>query len=319
MGTIRRGGRMFFALMCVVMATHFLASTASDAATAAQWTKRVPAQVDPGALRLYAGDAPGAEGAPNEEVWSDIGTERWARNVTVPTLLPVLPSPSTATGAAVILVPGGGFQFVSIDNEGYRIAEQLAARGIAAFILKYRVMATPPTEQGFASHIQAVFAGQAPYPGFDAQDGIPFAVADAQAALQLVHDRRDEWGVPITHIGMLGFSAGAVTSLGVALGDGAHQPDFLGYIYGPMVVPDIPKAPQPLFVALAADDTLFGRQPFGLVDRWRAAGAPVEFHFYERGGHGFASYTRGVGADAWLDQFISWVSHRAPTPTADPE
>ncbi|HBJ42660.1 MAG TPA: esterase, partial [Hyphomonas sp.] len=88
---------------------------------------RVPAQIDEGAIPLHGAYVPGADGG---EIWTDVGTERWVRNVTQPTLLPVLPDEEVATGAAVIVVPGGGFQFVSIDNEGYPIAQWLADRGI---------------------------------------------------------------------------------------------------------------------------------------------------------------------------------------------
>ena len=88
--------------------------------------ERVDTPEDAAAIPLYAGDAPGSEGSTLEEVWRNAGTERWANNVTRPTLLPVWPDDPDATRAAVIVVPGGGFQFISMDNEGYPIAEWLA-------------------------------------------------------------------------------------------------------------------------------------------------------------------------------------------------
>ncbi|MEL7394319.1 MAG: alpha/beta hydrolase, partial [Pseudomonadota bacterium] len=78
----------------------------------------VATPVDAGAIALFEGAAPGSEASEVEEIWRDFGTERWATNVTTPTLLPVLPEDPFATRAAVLVIPGGGFQFVSMDNEG---------------------------------------------------------------------------------------------------------------------------------------------------------------------------------------------------------
>ena len=134
------------------------------------------------------------------------------------------------------------------------------------------------------------------------------AVVDAQAALELVEARSEVWGIDPSRIGMLGFSAGAMTTLGITSKDGdAPRPDFIGYIYGPMTPVDISGEVPPMFAALAADDSLFGDQGFGLVESWKDGGGAVELHYYASGGHGFGSYKRGVTADGWFDQFISWM------------
>lgn len=273
--------------------------------------KNVPVQADAAAIALYDGAAPGSENASIREVWTDVGTERWARNVTVPTLLPVLPKAGDANGAAVLVVPGGGFQFVSMDNEGYPIAEWLAERGVAAFVLKYRVMETPAGEAAFAAYTQRMFAPRTEEERIDVTQGIPFAVADAQTALKLIEARSEEWGIDQDRIGMLGFSAGAVTTLVTTTTAGdTPKPDFIGYIYGPMTPVEGLDNPPPMFAALAAEDGLFGDQGFGIVTSWKAAGAPVELHYYQDGGHGFGSYKRGVTADAWFDQFVDWMTAR---------
>ncbi|MFK4985650.1 alpha/beta hydrolase, partial [Klebsiella pneumoniae] len=67
----------------------------------------------------------------------------FARNVTIATLTPFLPDPAKATGTAVIVAPGGGFVALSMQNEGWDVAKALAARGVAAFVLKYRLNPTP--------------------------------------------------------------------------------------------------------------------------------------------------------------------------------
>lgn len=146
----------------------------------------VPTPEDAGAMRLYDGAAPGSESSTLQEVWRNAGTERWATNVSVPTLLPVLPEDPAATRAAVIVIPGGGFQFVSMDNEGYPIANWLAERGVAAFVLKYRTMQTPTEAAEFGAFMSALWAPQPGDPQVDVTQGIPFAVADAQMALKMV-------------------------------------------------------------------------------------------------------------------------------------
>lgn len=281
--------------------------------------KIVPAQHDEGAIELYDGAAPGSEKATQTETWFDVGTERWITNVTVPTLLPVLPEDPNQTRAAVIVVPGGGFQFVSIDNEGYPIAEWLAERGVAAFVLKYRVMPSPEDAEGFAAHMGRLFSPQPGDEQIDVGEGIPFAVADAQTALQLVRAKADEWGYDADKIGMVGFSAGAMTTLGVSKIDdeSAPKPDYIGYIYGPMVATDLPDQVPPMFNAIAADDPLFKGQGFGLVEAWQATGADVELHYYQNGGHGFGSYKRGATADRWFDQFMAWMETRGLLAKAD--
>lgn len=274
--------------------------------------ERVETPEDAAAIALYDGAAPGSEGSTLEEVWRNAGTERWANNVTRPTLLPVFPDDPTATRAAVIVVPGGGFQFISMDNEGYPIAEWLAARGVAAFVLKYRTMETPATQEGYVAHMNRLWNPQPGDAPIDVTQGIPFAVADAQTALALVRENADMWGFDADKVGMLGFSAGAMTTIGVTLSEdeAAPKPDYIGYIYGPMTGIDVPTdmALPPMFNALAADDPLFRGQGFGLVEAWEATGTPVEFHYYQSGGHGFGSYQRGVPADHWFDQFVSWMA-----------
>lgn len=271
--------------------------------------ERVETPEDADAILLYQGEPPGSEDSQLVEVWRNAGTERWANNVSRPTLLPVLPDDPSATRAAVIIVPGGGFQFVSMDNEGYPIAEWLAARGVAAFVLKYRTMETPATQADYAAHMSALWTPQPGDPQIDPTLGIPFAVADAQAALKVVQANASDWGYDADKIGMLGFSAGAVTTLGVTRSSepDAPKPDFIGYLYGPMNEVEVPENAPPMFAALAADDSLFAGQGFGLVEAWQAAGIPVELHYYQSGGHGFGSYKRGVPADAWFDQYVGWM------------
>src|SRR6478736_1032218 len=104
-----------------------------------------PAQAD--AIVLGTGPLPGATAS---ESWHRQYGSAFARNVTVATLTPYLADPAKASGAAVIVAPGGGFRTLSMENEGSEVARALAARGVSAFVLKYRLNQTPRDLAEFA-------------------------------------------------------------------------------------------------------------------------------------------------------------------------
>jgi acetyl esterase/lipase len=271
--------------------------------------KRVPTPDDQASMPLYEGAAPGSERARQKEVWTEVRGELWIRNVTRPTLKAYWPKRDSGNGAAVLVVPGGGFKFVSISNEGWPIGWWLAQRGITAFVLKYRTDETPDSEADFGAEMGKMFAT----PPSDttarlATASVERARDDAQAALRLIRANAEKWQIDPTRVGMIGFSAGAMTTLATALADAPDaRPDFIAPIYGNMTPITPPSRPQPMFVALAADDPLFNRQGFGLVESWQKAGGAVELHYYSGGSHGFGSHTRGTTSDLWFGQFMSWM------------
>src|SRR5882757_1569565 len=115
-----------------------------------------PAQAPaPTAIPLYDGPAPGTDPAAAAEIDESSGGGHVLRNVTAPTLTPFLPEPAKATGTAVIIAPGGAFMMLSIDQEGNDVARWLAARGVAAFVLKYRLEHTPSNQALFAMDLGA--------------------------------------------------------------------------------------------------------------------------------------------------------------------
>jgi acetyl esterase/lipase len=139
----------------------------------------------------------------------------------------------------------------------------------------------------------------------------PLAVADGRRAVQLLRENAGRWGLRSRRIGMIGFSAGAMTTLEVLLGpEAAARPDFAAMIYGPMSARPVPADAPPLFLASAADDRLFANGDFGLVGAWQKAGKPVELHMYEKGGHGFGMKKQGLSSDAWPEQFWTWMRTR---------
>jgi acetyl esterase/lipase len=246
------------------------------------------------------------------ENWNLLGDgNRIVRNVTAPTLTPVLPDPAKATGAAVIVAPGGGFMLLSIDNEGYDVAHWLADHGIAAFVLKYRVHPTPPGAAEFQASMAAFMAGVGK-PNGKPPEVSPDALADAQAAVRLVRAHAHEWGIDPTRVGMVGFSAGAMTTLATGIApDVASRPDFIGVIYGPMNARPVPPDAPPAFFAVALDDPLMARNSnLGIIDSWRSAGRPLEVHLYGAGGHGFGMRSPTAAPALWPDEFYAWMKDR---------
>src|SRR5215471_14327596 len=274
------------------------------------------AAVRNGAIPLYNGIPPAGPSNPNAEQWfGDSPPALSVRNVSIPTLRPVLPPPGKRTGAGVIVAPGGGLLVLAIGSEGMEVAKALAARGIAAFVLKYRVVPTAPDATEFAKEVQARQSVPLKTRAAGSLPGEDVALLDGQAAMRLVRARADEWGVDPHRLGMVGFSAGAITVRNVVLANaGDARPDFAGLIYGQMIARQPPPDAPPIFVALAADDPLFGEQGFGLVESWRAANRPVELHYYQTGGHGFGMNRQGKASDAWFDQFVSWVKAQGSAP-----
>jgi len=268
----------------------------------------IPTPAQPDAIVLGTGKLPGAT-AP--EAWHVQYGSRFARNVTVATLTPYLPDPKKATGAAVIVAPGGGFRTLSMENEGSEVAQALAARGMAAFVLKYRLKPTPVDMPGFERSMREMFSGNARPPQTNRQDpGADLApqLADARAAFALVRSRAAEWHIDPKRVGMIGFSAGAMLTLATELTGGDAKPAFMGIIYGPLAAVNVPADAPPMFVALAADDPFFGNGGYGLIQSWRTAKRPVEFHLFEQGGHGFGMYPKETTSTGWFDEFTRWLS-----------
>lgn len=283
-------------------------ATAFSAPAAAQNAKMTPmaTPAQPDAIVLSTGALPGAS-AP--EVWHTQYGSTFVRNVTVATLTPFLPAAGKATGAAVIVAPGGGFRTLSMNNEGWDVAKALAAQGVAAFVLKYRLNPTPQDNAEFESSMAKMFApGARPRVQKDPSIELAPQIADARAAFALVRSRAAQWHVDTDRIGMVGFSAGAMLTLSTALYGKEAKPAFIGNIYGPLSAVKVPADAPPLFIALAADDPFFANAGYGLVESWSAAKRPVEFHLYEQGGHGFGMYPKTTTSTGWFDSFSRWLA-----------
>jgi acetyl esterase/lipase len=278
-------------------------------------------------IDLWPGLPPGGGGPTAADGRFDETREGVITNVSRPCLMVV--RAAKPNGAAVIVAAGGGYRRIDIGNEGVPVAHWLAASGITAFVLIYRL------------------------PGEGWGSGPDAAFQDVQRALRVVRAGAAGVGIDPPRIGLLGFSAGGHL-MGEAAARAQHQayrpiddtdalparPELAGLIY-PVITLRVPfdrtstrrvlvgetptpdqahaysvdthvreRAP-PMFLAQAADD------PIAVVDNslimfsaLRAALIPTELHLFERGGHGFGLGVPGSPAAAWPALFLTWMRRR---------
>ncbi|WP_315761635.1 alpha/beta hydrolase [Sphingomonas sp. Y38-1Y] len=239
--------------------------------------------------------------------WFMLGGKMTVRNVDEATLTPVLPDRPHG-GAAVVIAAGGGYLIQAMENEAWAQARWLADRGVAAFVLKYRLEPTPAADDAFAAALIERFTKAADPQARRAMAVPGPMVEDAAAAMQLVRSRAVDWAVDPERIGYLGFSAGAMIGLdlvGRAAAD--TRPAFLATIYPSMARIAVAADPPPLFAAMAADDPLYSTQGYGLVEGWREAGGSTELHVYAGGGHGFGMGKPGTTSTGIMPAFHAWL------------
>jgi acetyl esterase/lipase len=290
-------------------------------------------------IRIWPGVAPGSEDwSQPEGVMKGSDTDRVV-NVVTPTLTAYMPEKSKATGTGVIIAPGGGFSYLAIDKEGTRVASWLQEKGIAGFVLKYRVRQMKPEEiAAFQARRGSGAAGgrgtprQTAAPGGRAgapanaggadrslDDVGQYGIADGIQALKLLQQRAGEFGLSPDRIGIVGFSAGAMVASGVLLqAESASRPAFAAPIYGgPFgAVPSIPQNLPPVFLAWAQDDSTAGAACARFYTALTAAGSSPEVHIYRSGGHGFGMAKQGTTSDHWIDEFYYWLETQGFTKSA---
>jgi len=231
-------------------------------------------------------------------------------NVTQPTVSVYLPEPSKATGAAVMVFPGGGLVRLAIEHEGYEIAEWLRDNGIAAFMVKYRV---PPR-------------------GDNPRERWKAGVQDAQRAISLVRSRADEFKIDPDGIGAIGFSAGGEIGTWLAVQPERQyeaidavdrqptRPAFMLNIYPgglafgrrgeePRVREDIlallDERTPPMFFAHAFPDA--SMNSILMLAEMRKRMIPAELHIFQDGAHGFGRRSAGAPFAAWTDLALRWM------------
>lgn len=284
---------------------------------------QAPAPLTPDAAGVFAiwpGTPPGSETWTWHEQTGTRHGNRMVRNVVVPTLTVYKPATGTANGASVIIAPGGAFRFLMVGYEGVDMAHWLAARGITAFVLKYRLMHTPEDEAAMDAYLRDLDKSLANRdttsenpPAFDDATKAALAIAeeDGRQAIRYVRAHAAEWSLDPHRIGIAGFSAGGGVVMGpVMQHDAASRPDFAAPIYGAYrAAAPVPEDAPPLFISIADDDKLISPNSSArLYMNWRAAGRPAELHIFRRGDHGFGMKKQNLPSDGWIDLFYAWMS-----------
>ena len=260
---------------------------------------------EPPVIPLWEKGAPGFEDRRNEP---EQAASYWVKNVHNPSISVFLPPKEKATGAAVIVCPGGGFKELGFKGEGVEPARYLANLGVAAFALKYRL----PREPG------------SPY-------SLPkTAREDGQRAMRVVRSHAKEWGLDPNRIGIMGFSAGGEVASLVAYESGEGDPkaadptdqlsaraNFQIMIYpGPLGIPEVvPATAPPSFWLAANDDQQPARTIAGMLPKYRAAKVPIEVHLFSHGGHAFNMGTRSrlTTIKGWPGRLADWLTDNVLT------
>ncbi len=285
-------------------------------------------------LSLYPGVAPGASRSVMAEYTEPPkpGGVMIMSHVRDPDVRVFLPPAARATGAAIVIMPGGGYGILAIDHEGYQVARWLNGIGVAAIVCKYRVSVKEPGAYHY-----------------------PVPLLDARQAMRLTRDHAAEWGIDPRRVGVMGFSAGGHLASMVAtmaddtLGgesramrpDAQHRADFAVLVYpvislhapfahrgsgdnllGAAATDSMrrsystelrvtPHAPPTFLVATHDDDEVPARNAMAFYDAMIAHEVPGELHVWEKGGHGFGMITPGAPVAAeWLPKLRDWMRGR---------
>jgi 2-keto-4-pentenoate hydratase/acetyl esterase/lipase len=267
-------------------------------------------------ITLWPAGAPGEKG--------DVGVEHvlpdrprpfdQITDVSVPTLSVFLPPADKRTGAAMLVLPGGGLERLALEHEGYEVAEWLNEHGIAAFVLKYRVPFRDPAQRW------------------------KVGVQDGQRAMGIIRSRASEWGVDVDSVGAIGFSAGAELNVVMSVYkerqytpiDAADalsaRPDFNIAIYGggfanmrtndmrADIASRIGKDTPPMFIAHAFDDGALSS--IILMNALKRANVPSELHIFGAGAHGFGVRASGAPVGQWQDLCLNWLRWQGYLDTA---
>jgi len=260
---------------------------------------------EPQPLLLWPDGAPGSEGKTAAELvrLTEQG-EHIVSRVHRPSITPYIPAAAMATGAAVIVIPGGGHRELWMDHEGYRVGRWLRDHGIAAFVLKYRLA----REEGSPYTVEG------------------HALADVRRALRLVRSRASAWRIATDRIGVMGFSAGGELAalVGARYDSGTQRSDdpvdressapaFMGLIYPSIPVGlNLSKDTPPAFLLCGENDSpAISESVPELYSAIRRAGGSAEMHILGGVGHGFGMRDDNPRAVAsWPSLFYDWLDAR---------
>ncbi|WP_205123417.1 alpha/beta hydrolase-fold protein [Maribacter aurantiacus] len=262
-------------------------------------------------IKLYEGIAPGSETWDWKEGLSEnnLFNTKVVYNVTDPTITAYLPHKASANGTAVIIAPGGAFHTLSIQSEGVDVAKWLNSKGIAAFVLKYRVARSFTDDP-----VKELMSKMNDFEALDKENEpiVTLAMNDGLKAMEYVRKNAESMNIDPEKIGFMGFSAGGTLTMSVLYNSQeSNRPNFVApiYAYEPAIIgSEIPSEETPIYIAVASDD-LLGMVPYSIniYNKWFKAGQPAELHIYEKGGHGFGMRTQNLPTDTWYESFGAWL------------
>lgn len=290
-----------------------------------------PAMAHPERLPLYDGPAPGSDGWDQPRVEVAQGERRSVYNTSQPVYELHLPRPERASGAAVVMLPGGGLRVLGTGADLYDEIDALVAEGVAVMLVEYRtrqftpdelerLTAPPPPRPANAPparfpRMEIVNGNANPSPD-DAVLGevLRLATMDAQAALRMLHENAETLHLDPDRIGVMGTSAGGGVAFGALLDRDAsaqEQPDFLVSIFGPSLqdVSTWEGAP-PLFLVTEAEH---GAVTDGLIETfriWNERYQSAELHV-------FAVPNFSMTVELWGPRLFAWMREREILPVRD--
>ncbi|MDP4261828.1 MAG: alpha/beta hydrolase [Bacteroidota bacterium] len=254
-------------------------------------------------ILLWSHGAPGSESKTGKEkIRIAEGGDHVISGIHHPSITPYLPAKEKNTGAAIIIAPGGGHRELWIDHEGYNPAQWFSERGIAAFVLKYRLAKEDSST-------------------YTVDDN---ELADMQRAIRLVKSKAKEWGIDTARIGVMGFSAGGeVAALSAMRFDNgkaismdtierqSSRPAFQALIYpGNSSRYMVSKNSPPVFIVCGYNDRPdISKGMAELYLKYKDAGVPAELHIYATVGHGFGMRASNKGGVAgWPMRLAEWLT-----------
>jgi len=269
-------------------------------------------------VNLYTGNIPNSKKTELKNI-PENPSEGLIRRVITPTLQMYLPKKENASGAAIVICPGGGYSVIVYDGEGINVAKEFAKKGVAAFILQYRL----------------------PNDSFQVNKTVA-PLQDAQEAIKMVRDSATVWNIDANKVGIMGFSAGGH----VASTEATHfnkplienksntslRPDFQILVYPVISMQDslahkgsrtqllgnnpskevinlysnelqVDKNSPPAYITVAADDKAVDvDNSITYFEKLRHNKVPVEMHIYQKGDHGFVFRHPG-----WMEPLFEWM------------
>ncbi len=224
------------------------------------------------------------------------------KNISIPTLQVFLPEVKSQPSTAIVVCPGGGMRSNAFFHEGLDVAKALNEKGIAAFVLKYRLV---------PAHLIGENEGlNEPY--LKEKKQLTYGHLDALNAIAHVRENAAKYSIDPKKIGIMGFSAGgAVTLEATYKSNPKNRPNFLAPIYPWMVIVEDQEPPAygpPLFVVCTTADQLNLAIPSAkLYIDWAEKGFVSELHNYHHGDHGFGMIKTGHPVDNWFNNMIDWI------------